>query len=83
MVGGIVVGISRNEGGPTRLNVEGTRGEEGQRLLVKVYEADDPIRLGDKVWWQSGWVFWTPQPYDGREDLRLVRASFSYQHEEP
>lgn len=87
MVGGKVVGIARTEGEPTLLHVGGTRykAEGGfivdntrDRICIKVQEGSDLIRVGDKVWWQGRHVFWTPQPLDGREDVKLRRASYSF-----
>lgn len=80
MVGGTVVGIVRAEGEPTLLHVGGKGCEEGDRCCVRVKEGPDPIRIGDDVWWQSGVVYWTPNPRDGREDVKLPKVGYSFGH---
>ena len=68
MVGGIVSGIAKGVGRSV-VNVAGVRGEEGRETTIHVKEVDTrgkiPVNIqpGDKIWWQSGHAYWTPQSH--------------------
>lgn len=88
MVGGKVIGVARGQEN-TLLNVQGTGSESRDVCAVRCIE----IRLdngdlvcicnGDLVWWQAGYVFWTPidsphfkQGFDW--DIKLEKIGYSH-----
>jgi hypothetical protein len=45
--------------------------------LCAVYvKPQEPVRVGDALWWQGGWAFWTPQDRS-RADVKIERTSYS------
>lgn len=90
MVGGDVSIVTPDGDGTIEVQVVGNkRCERYERLAVKVKDTPTArqIRPGDKFWWQSSWVFWTPRANVGKPnprggvdyDIRLERASSSYE----
>lgn len=84
MVGGRVVGIARARGEPTQFTVREVRTHlpghplGSQRCCIRAREREDPVRIGDSIWWQGRRAYWTPQPFDGRADVVLERVGYSY-----
>lgn len=38
----------------------------------------EPIQVGDALWWQGVWCFWTPRVRpDGRSDVKLPKRGYS------
>ena len=87
MVGGDVSIVTARDDGAIEVQVVGRGPERYQRLAVLVEDSEKArrIKAGDRLWWQSSWVFWTPvpvpkDPRDGVDyDIRLNRASYSYE----
>ncbi len=103
MVGGVVIGITRKDG-PTHLNVADCphypkhgRGDECPRPDTCCVHVDEgsfakrnrvAIQIGDSVWWQCGYVMWTPKANrkpsgSGQRcgvdfDIRLPKVGYSH-----
>lgn len=60
MVGGIVVGVTKNQDGTTRIVVEGT-GHDRHLEKIRHVKGHPDIQPGDSIWWQSRSVMWTPK----------------------
>lgn len=87
MVGGVVVGITRKSG-KVHLNLE----DKGETICVYAEEmaVDHPeikveIKLGDWVWWQSGFCYWTPGGKYSRSancgvefDIKIPKIGYSH-----
>lgn len=58
--------------------VNGTGSESRDWLCIRVVNGDEPLKQGDKIWWQGRQAFWTPQPFDGRSDVPITRVGFSF-----
>lgn len=76
MVGGVIIGLSRNHDGETHVNVADCphqpkhgRGDECPRPdTCCVYTdgkredgSEAELAIGDSFWWQSGSCYWTPR----------------------
>jgi hypothetical protein len=94
MVGGTVIGLARKPGGETMLHVRSNRSTD--QVCVDVLEnrldggGPIEIRLGDQVWWQFGFILWTPASsycYKCGEDfdiqLKMVGHTYSSSHSIP
>src|SRR5687767_1828015 len=81
MVGGKVIGIVRGGTMPadeSKLNVE-----DGRDRCVTHCRDHGLVRIDDIVWWQGGWVLWTPQPRSGDRcgidfDIKLDRLEWPH-----
>jgi len=65
-VGGIVVGLERTERGICVSTAERLWWKQPPKLdlhnvTAVVVERGERIRLGDSLWWQGPYAFWTPQ----------------------
>jgi hypothetical protein len=77
MLGGRVIGLARSRHS-TLVHVEAP---DGATVTARVREppCDDDIALGDTLWWEGSFAFWTPHSYDagGRPgidyDVRIPR----------
>jgi hypothetical protein len=77
-VGGYVWHV-RDDGERGRLIlVNGTGGESGDWVFICVVPGEEPIKKGDKIWWQGRRAFWTSCPYEGREDVPIERKGYSF-----
>ena len=65
MVGGIVIEVCDHPADQRRLYVNVVDGSYGRRTECAVYheknEASSLIEMGDALWWQSSYAYWTPQ----------------------
>lgn len=84
MVGGEVIGVSRNQQA-TLLNVRDKNGQECAVKCVEKRRTDgSPVQIsvGDAVWWQCGWVMWTPkwagQTKGEESDIQLPKVGYSH-----
>lgn len=68
MVGGVITEIVRREGDLVCANVQD--GED--RCGIKFDAQSERIAVGDPIWWQGPWVFWTPQDRS-RQDVKLLK----------
>jgi hypothetical protein len=79
MASGIIVGITRRPGEGTRLNVQGTGCECRDERQIVVIEGDHRVDLGDCIWWQGGFAYWTPRFHGETEsssrDTQLLMIS--------
>jgi hypothetical protein len=75
MIGGKVI-ESRAEGEKTRLWVMDHR-QTSDELLVYVETQAEMPQPGDDVWWQAGFVYWTPADHRF-VDQRIPRIGYSF-----
>jgi hypothetical protein len=65
MVGGKVIGIVRRPDGTTLVNVRERKGQNRCGVIVteRKMDTDEPVNisLGDTIWWQGEFAFWTPK----------------------
>ena len=76
MVGGMIIALAEGEQG-----IIVTVGEQPygnlQTLCVEVARTNHRLGLGDTLWWQGKYAYWTPA--DGSQsDVRIPRLSYSY-----
>jgi hypothetical protein len=79
MVGGIVVEvIPATRGVWVNCEDRPSRGSKPQRRAIWVEHGEEVKRIavGDALWWQSSWAFWTPA-HEAREDVRINRIGYS------
>lgn len=50
-------------------------------VLIENNETSQRIQIGDSMWWQSGWCYWTPQGSEGKcgidYDIKIPKRSGS------
>lgn len=53
-------------------------GDDPQQRTCAVYvdPQREPLKVGDQLWWQSSFCFWTPAD-NSRKDVRLMKIGFS------
>ena len=63
MVGGIVTDVWIWAHGKVSVAVQGTGSERNEYLEQRLEKNDYSlgIKRGDSLWWQLGYVYWTPQ----------------------
>lgn len=52
--------------------------DRGSLTHVAVYcdPKGEPLDVGDSLWWQSGWCYWTPSNRT-RQDVKLPKIGYS------
>jgi hypothetical protein len=75
MVGGKVINIVHCEDSVWIQCIDRTYTDQTCAIYVK--EAKE-MKIGDALWWQGPYAFWTPKPDDGREDIQLERLGYSH-----
>ncbi|HEX5426642.1 MAG TPA: hypothetical protein VFW94_24230 [Candidatus Acidoferrales bacterium] len=75
MVGGIVINIIRLPDGAWVQCLDTTYAND--TCAIRVADAKE-MKVGDKLWWQGRIAFWTPWPFEGKEDIRLERIGYSH-----
>jgi hypothetical protein len=41
-------------------------------------EQNMDVKVGDSLWWQAGFVMWTPVPHTGKSDIKLIKLGYSH-----
>ena len=77
MVGGIVVEVVwRDDDDRVFVACRDTRYKDTCAIRVERNADSEQIDVGDRMWWQGGFAFWTPA--DGsRVDVRIPRRGYS------
>lgn len=73
MVGGTIIDIASVKDGLRRVWCIERGGAEGA-----IYINDPRPVVGDKLWWQGGFAYWTPANGTYPPDTRLKRVGFSF-----
>lgn len=76
MVGGTVVEICNVPGQPDVYHIDVVDGRDKCGVRAAVTPESDRIQIGDSVWWQCGFVYWTPQRRPG--EARGPRGGVDY-----
>lgn len=79
MVGGIIIDIVKVNDAKWWVNcVETGLGSGAGKSTCAIYldPRGEPVEVGDSLWWQGGYAFWTPDNRS-RADVRLPRIGFS------
>lgn len=77
MVGGKVI-ETIDTGDRVWINCRGTGSERRNECAIYVERtaASRAVSVGDSIWWQSSWAFWTPKGHPF-EDRKLIRIGCS------
>lgn len=75
MVGGEVINIVRLSDGAWIQCLDTTYAND--TCAIRVADARE-MKVGDKLWWHGRMAYWTPWPFEGREDIPLERISYSH-----
>lgn len=79
-VGGTIVDLVRVRPDKVWVNTIDTSDlmHGGHTCAVYCDPQGESLQVGDSLWWQGGWCFWTPhvQP-DGRSDVKLPKIGYS------
>lgn len=64
------------------INCQGTGSEAKNQCAIYVERTPEArsVSVGDKIWWQGSWAFWTPRSLDGPmpfEDKKIPRWGYS------
>ena len=77
MVGGMIIAVVKGA-----KKITATVGEQPysklNTLCVDLAPTEHDLDLGDTLWWQGKYAYWTPADHS-REDVRIPRLSYSYQ----
>lgn len=79
MVGGIIIDIVKVNQAKWWLNCVETglgSGAGKDTCAIYVNPQDEPIEVGDNLWWQGSYAYWTPDDR-ARTDVKLPRIGFS------
>lgn len=81
MVGGRVIEVC-DIPGRTELWVDTADFQQGRKkpetcsVLVERNEDSEKIQIGDKLWWQGGFCYWTPQD-ESRVEVKIKKVGGS------
>lgn len=86
MVGGTIIGLAVT-GDEVLVNVRGSGCEKNDTIAVRCKHLDQPLAIGDSLWWQSGNCYWTPKANHGLTgkcgvdiDIALPKVGYSHAH---
>lgn len=79
MVGGIIIDLVKVSSSKWWVNCVATglgSGAGKDTCAIYLNPSGQAIDVGDSLWWQGDYAFWTPADRS-REDVRLLRIAFS------
>ncbi len=77
MVGGVVIDIVKISQAKWWVNcAEHFDRKSPDQCAIYLNPAGEPVDVGDSVWWQGAYAYWTPADRT-RADVRLWRIGFS------
>ncbi len=77
MVGGFVVAM-RHEFDRICVTVADKPYGRHEFMGVDIALNDRPIKLGDSLWWQGGFCYWTPRGENPAWDVPIAKIGYSY-----
>ena len=79
MVGGTIISVFHYRDRDS-LVVRGTGSERSTYLALDLEPSDEPLKIGDTIWWQGDIALWTPHDRS-REDVHIKRIGYAYSAE--
>lgn len=77
MVGGIVIEVAwRGADDRVFMDCRSTRYRDTCAIYVERNADSEQIEVGDRIWWQGGFAFWTPSD-ESRVEVRIPRRGCS------